>query len=296
MLVGMHVPQWGADATRNGVLAVARVADAVGLDSVWVADHVVFPLQGDTKYPYREKGVPFTPEEGFLDALSTLAVIAGATERVRIGTSILVSPMREPLQLAKTAATVDVLSGGRLVLGVGMGWWKEEYEALGVPFEARGKRFEEQLRILRALWRDGRLEHRGDFYDFGAVACEPRPIQSGGPPLLIGGLGEKAQRRAALIGDGWHGVGWKAEVFRQAFENVRRMASDAGRDPDAIKFSTSIGLHPDRDKAIQRLTEMADAGVSLAVLNLSEQTSAATCAAIERLAEEILPAVATVAG
>ena len=123
MKIGLHVPQWGPDATRSGVLSVARAVEDAGLDSVWVADHVVYPLRSQSRYPYREEGTPFAPEEGFLDAITTLGALAGATKRVLLGTSVLVLPMREPLQVAKALATLDVLSDGRVIAGVGAGWW-----------------------------------------------------------------------------------------------------------------------------------------------------------------------------
>src|SRR5207248_3184110 len=137
----------------------------------------------------------------------------GATKRIRLGTSVLVAPMREPLQLAKAVATLDVLSCGRVLLGAGAGWWKEEFAARGVDFTDRGARLGEQIGILKQLWTDVRLEHHGGFYDIGEVACEPRLIQPGGPPLLVGGMHRAARRRAALVGDGWHAIGADIDVI-----------------------------------------------------------------------------------
>src|SRR5262249_21335608 len=158
--IGVHLQTWGAFARRPAILSVARTVEDAGLDSVWVADRVVFPLRSRTQYPYGE--LLYAAEDGFLEALSTLAVVAGATSRISLGTSALVLPTRHPLLLAKSIATLDVLSEGRIVLAVGIGWWREEYEALGVPFERRGHRFEEQIRILRRLWTDGRAAHNGE--------------------------------------------------------------------------------------------------------------------------------------
>ncbi len=291
MLVGVHLPQWGSGATRDGVVTVARAAERAGLDSVWVADHVVYPLYGDSEYPYRGGGVPFEPEDGFLDAITTLAVVAGVTSRVRLGTSILVAPMREPLQLAKAVATLDVLSNGRVVLGLGAGWWKEEFDALGAEFEARGRRFDEQLAILQSLWRDGRLEHHGRFFDFDEVVCEPRPVQPGGPPLLIGGMGERAHRRAATLGDGWHAVGAKVEALDAGHATVRKLASELGRDPDSLLLSTSAGLPAEPEEAIRRLRRLSRAGVGNVVLNLPATGVPEMCAAIEVLTAQVLPEV-----
>ena len=140
MRIGVHVPQWGQSATRSGVLDVALAAEASGLDSIWVADHLVFPVESKSRYPYRPDGVPFDLADGFLEALTELAVVAGATSRIGLGTSVLVMPMRDPLTTAKVATTIDVLSVGRLQLALGAGWWREEFDALGQACEGRGGR------------------------------------------------------------------------------------------------------------------------------------------------------------
>jgi probable F420-dependent oxidoreductase len=291
MKVGVHVPQWGPDAGREGVLSVARVAEEAGLDSVWVADHVVYPLGSQTKYPYGSGETPFAPDEGFLDAFVTLAAIAGATERITLGTSVLVMPMREPLQMAKAIATLDVLSEGRVALGVGSGWWLEEFNALGAPFTARGRRMDEQLDIMRALWRDGRLSHSGEFYDFAELVCEPRPVQAAGPPVLIGGMGPAGRRRAGRSGDGWHALGSHDESLISGFADVKRAARDAGRREDELMLSTSAGLPADTERAVARLTRLKRAGVDQVVLNVPDNTAAGIRAGIERLGDSILPQV-----
>jgi probable F420-dependent oxidoreductase len=273
------------------VLSVARAAEDAGLDSVWVADHVVYPLGSRTRYPYGSGETPFGPDEGFLDAFVTLAAIAGATERITLGTSVLVVPMREPLQMAKAIATLDVLSGGRVALGIGSGWWVEEFDALGAQFEARGRRMDEQLAIMRALWRDGRLSHSGEFYDFAELVCEPRPLQAGGPPVLIGGMGPTGRRRAGRSGDGWHALGSHDETLAAGFAEVKRAAQEAGRNGERLMLSTSAGLPPDTEHAVARLVRLKRAGVDQVVLNVADNTAAGISAGIERLGESILPAV-----
>lgn len=291
MRFGVHLPQWGPDATRDGVLAVARAAEAAGLDSVWVADHVVHPHRTESVYPYRGDGVPFAPEEGFLDAFTTLALVAGATEKVRLGTSIFVLPMRGPLEVAGVVATLDVLSAGRVILGVGAGWWKEEFDALGASFAGRGKRMDEQIEIIRALWRDGTLEHHGDHYDFAELTCRPLPVQPGGPPIWIGGMGPTGWRRAARIGDDWHAVGSHPETLAAGYAEVREIAAADGRDPDEIGFSTSVGLPDDNEKAIDRFTRLGKAGVDHAVMNIRPMPIPETCERIASFGREALPAI-----
>jgi probable F420-dependent oxidoreductase len=294
MKVGVHLPQWGPDATRDGVLTVARMAEEAGLDSVWVADHVVYPQRSTSTYPYRADGPPFAALDGFLDAFTTLAAVAGATERIMLGTSVLVLPMRDPLEVAKSVATLDVLSSGRVIVGTGAGWWREEFEALGAPFAGRGKRMDEQIEILRQLWTEGVVrKHRGH-YSYDELVSRPLPIQPGGPRIMIGGMGPAARRRAAMLGDGWHCLGSHDSTLTEGFAEVTRIARQMGRPEGAVSLSTSAGLPADPARAVQRLARLRAAGVSHVVLNVAENTCAATCFAIERLGAEILPDLASV--
>lgn len=291
MRFGVHLPQWGPLATRDGVLAVARTIEECGLDSAWVADHIVYPLEGGERYPYSLEGPPFGAQDGFLEALTTLALAAGATSRISLGTSALVLPMREPLLAAKTVATLDVLSGGRTILAVGAGWWAEEFRALAVPFEGRGRRLDEGIQVLRGLWSRGSLEHRGDCFDFAEVACEPRPVQPGGPPIWIAGTGPAAWRRAALLGDGWHPLRLGPEQLAEGRAEVDRIAREERRDPAEIGLSTSVGMPSDPGRAVERLLELAKSGVGHVVLAAPGASVEERCAAIERFASDALPVV-----
>lgn len=268
MKVGVHLPQWGAGATRKGVIEAAQAAESAGFDSLWVADHIVFPMESTSRYPYRADGVPFSPDDGFLEAFTTLAVAAGVTSRVELGTSVLVMPMREPLITAKVVSTLDVLSGGRTVLAMGAGWWQEEFEALGQRFDARGRRFDEQIDILRDAWSHQSVSHDGEFYQFEELSCTPLPIQTGGPKLLIGGMGALAHRRAATLGDGWHAVGADLEVLLAGRKAIDKIAADNGRDPSEIQISTSAGLSSDPGRAADRVRSLAKGGVDHLIVNL----------------------------
>lgn len=291
MKFGVHLPQWGSLATRDGVLAVARAIEEYGLDSAWVADHVIHPVAGAERYPYGSEGPPFRPEDGFLEAFATLSLVAGATSRIALGTSALVLPMREPLLTAKSVATLDVLSGGRTILAVGGGWWREEFDALGAPFAGRARRFDESIRIMRALWSQGSLEHRGDAFSFGEVVCEPRPLQPGGPPVWVAGTGAAARRRAAMLGDGWHPIGLRAQQLAEGRTEIGELARAGGRDPSEIGLSTVAGVPSEPERAVQRLLGLAGGGVTHVVLAVRGDSIAERCAAIERLATDVLPAV-----
>ena len=187
---------------------VARRAETLGFESVWVPEHLVFPTEIRSRYPYSPDGVPpVRPEWPHLDPLMILMHVASVTTHLRLGTNIYLLPLRHPLVTARLAVSLDVLSGGRLTLGVGIGWLKEEFEAVGIEFASRGARTRECVRALRALWTMPQPEFHGRFFSFGPVYFEPKPIQKPHPPLVFGGETPRALERAAAVGDGWYGVG-----------------------------------------------------------------------------------------
>lgn len=248
--IGVSVPTVGPFSTREHVLTAARYADALGFDVVWATDHVVLPFDRKSPYPYPEGGVPqavYSAGVDWLDPVASLAVIAGATERVRLGTSVIVLPYRNPLVLANETATLDRLSGGRLALGVGAGWIAEEFAALGVPFSERGPRTDESIAVLRHLWTAERADFHGRFWSFADVAIGTRPAQQQGPPILVGGNGDPALRRAGRLGDGWHGMDVLLEQAGPKVAAIRRHAEEAGRDPDALTPTVRRAAVPDMD-------------------------------------------------
>jgi probable F420-dependent oxidoreductase len=288
---GIHLPQWGAGASREGVLDVARSVEASGLDSVWVGDHVVVPAEYSSVYPYRTAGTPFEPEDGFLDALTVLAAVAGATERVQIGTSVLVAPLRHPLALAKTVATLDILSNGRVILGVGSGWLREEFDALNVDFESRGKQYDECVQILKMLWRSGRASFAGKHFNFEEVYCEPRPVQPQGPPVWMGGTSRVALKRVGHIGDGWIAVGSRPDQISAGKKILDQCALDASRDEQEISIAVSSGISDDDERAIERLLILQAAGVDHVILSVFSQSPLELCRLVERFASKIKPVV-----
>jgi len=294
MRLGVHLPQWGPAADRRGVLRVARAAEASGLDSVWVADHIVFPTRSASSYPYRKGGVPFRAEDAFLEALTTLAVVAGATERVDLGTSVLVLPMREPLLVAKSIATLDVLSGGRTSIAIGAGWWEEEFAAVGAPFAGRGLRLDAQLEVLRSAWSTGTVARAAEPFRTGEVACLPRPVRPGGPTLWSGGSGRAAFRRAVTLTDGWHGVGSRVAAIEAARDALAEAARVAGRS-GPVPLSTSAGLGRSTAETTERLSALRDAGVAQVVLNIGDKDTPVdeVCRTIEQLGHEVRPLLTT---
>lgn len=194
-LLGLS-PRWYAE--------VAQSAEELGFDSIWVQEHVVFPAQMPNTYPYSDDGNPgITARTPLIDPWVALTTIANATQSIRLASNVYVLPLRSPFVTARAAVTLDRLSGGRLSLGVGVGWLQQEYEAMGVDWTSRGRRMDEIIEIMRRLWSEDTIAHEGELFRFEPVCFEPKPLQKPGIPLLIGGESPPAMRRAARSGDGW---------------------------------------------------------------------------------------------
>ena len=220
--------------------AVAKRAEELGFESVWVPEHLVLPTRFASRYPYSEDGLPpVEPSAPMLDPLILLTHIAAATSRIRLGTNIYILPLRHPLVTARIAMSLDVLSGGRLSLGIGVGWLEEEFRAAGIDFRTRGERTRECVLALKALWTQAEPEFHGRFFDFGPVKFEPKPVQAPHPPILFGGETETALRRAAALGDGWHGVAHDPASAVQRVARLRALLAEAGREGDP--FEVTVG-------------------------------------------------------
>jgi probable F420-dependent oxidoreductase len=219
-----------------GAARLARLAEAAGFDSIFAVDHVVLPDAYDSTYPYAAGGrLPGTQFSAMPDPLIWMAFAAAATTRLRLMTGVIILPLRNPLVLAKQVATLDHMSGGRIELGIGVGWLKEEFEALGVPFAARGRRANDYVAAMRALWRDESASHAGEFVRFESVSCSPRPVARA-VPIIVGGHSEAAARRAGRLGDGFFpSIGAQVDTM-PLLEVARRAAEAAGRDPAAIEM------------------------------------------------------------
>jgi probable F420-dependent oxidoreductase len=231
--MGFSVPTSGSWATPTNQIEVARRAEELGYASLWTFQRLAYPVAPDERDAARWRPV----YRSVHDPLMTLAFLAAHTTRIRLGTAVLNMPFTSPILLAKQTATLDVLSGGRLDVGLGLGWAREEYAATGAPFDRRGARAEEFLGCLRALWTEDVVDFRGTFHTVTGVHVDPKPQQRPHPPLLLGGGAEAALRRVGRLADGWISAsGQDLASMRAAIDVVREAAADAGRDPGALRF------------------------------------------------------------
>ncbi len=246
MEFGLSLPGRGPLARPDVVLKIAAKAEALGYASLFVTDHIVLPVStAASVYPYAPSGqFPGGSQQDYLEPLTLLSHLAHATRKVRLGTSVLVVPYRNPLAAAKRLATIDVLSSGRVILGAGVGWLREEFEALAAPaFEDRGRVTDEYLSLMRAVWTTDPVSFTGRYYKVAAVHALPKPVQRGGIPIWVGGHTDRALSRAGRLGDGWHPIGLRPparllpDEYAAKVKQIHAHAQAAGRDPKAITLS-----------------------------------------------------------
>ena len=248
MKFGIHLPQFGRASGPQSVTKAAQHAEALGYDDIWVSDHLAIPARA-----------PYPPTAYIHEPFVTLTWAAAATERVGIGMSVLVAPMRHPLELAKMFGSLDIMSGGRLVVGAGVGWLEEEFDALGVPFRERGKRTDDTIRIMRACWTEDPVTLDGDavparFREMRALPRPERPV-----PIWIGGMSDPAIKRAIETGDGWHGSRQTPEDIAPIVVRLRE-----ARPEESFTISTRLawdGLEDDRDEMRRQVAGFRELGV-----------------------------------
>ena len=244
---------------------IARRAEAVGFESIWMPEHLVFPAEMPATYPYSDSGrPPVYPGSPLYDPWVTLSFVAASTERIRLGTHVYILPLRQPLVTARAVTTLDVLSGGRAILGAGVGWLAEEFYFVGESFRNRGKRTDEIIGLLRELWTEKVVQHAGPFYELGPLRFEPKPVQKPHPPIEIGGTSDAAVRRAARLGDGWLATGaLELEELAARVREIEAVRREAGRAelPFEISMGNRLQLDPD---SVQRYAEV---GVTRLMLN-----------------------------
>ena len=289
MEFGCHLPVYGPAATREVLLPFARRMEALGYDSLWASDHIVIPYAIASRYPYSATGdFPLPPATNFLEPLTALALVAGATERIRLGTTVLVLPHRHPVLTAKILATLDHLAPGRVILGAGVGWMREEIEMFGVPYARRGAWSDEAIRVMRACWAGEHVEHRGEFWRFSPFASLPRPAR-GKVPIWIGGHTERALRRVAELGDGWHAAFPSAEKMKAGMQALEAACRRAGRETKSLTISARVGLpaKQEADALLREIRGLAELGVSHVILESRARDLADLTQIYERFAKDV---------
>lgn len=245
MKIGIRIPAAGPHASLASIVTTARWAESLGYHSVWVSDHVAMPAHVRSAYPYDPAGRwPYPADTPWLDPLLALSVAASVAPSVALGTSVLVAPLRHPVHLAKQVASLDFLSGGRVILGLGAGWMAEEFALLGVPFERRGARTAEMVALMRALWTGDPVDFAGAFYQVQGFRMQPRPAQAR-VPVVFGGHSEHALRRVVACGDGWHPTQLDLDQLARCLDRLRQLAAAHGRDFDELSVIARPGAsHP----------------------------------------------------
>ena len=288
------------DALVN--LELAQKAEMLGFDSIWISDHVVLP----TKYQGRFSEILYDP-------FVLLASIAAKTKKILLGTSVLILPYRNPIVVAKMVSTIDVLSDGRVVLGVGPGWMEEEFDVLGIPFNERGQRTDEYINIFKDLWEKDEPKFEGEFYSFSKMKFYPKPIQKPHPPIWIGGISKKAIGRAVELGNGWHPVWLSPHQMEKKIRYLRRVAKEKGRNLDNFILSIrnrlrilktpevkktdisewrgeyTFSFHGTTEEIIHKIRQFESIGVSHIIFDLDVENNKEMFNTLEQFADDIIP-------
>ena len=269
MKIGIFGINTGACAEPQTAAKVAVAAEQIGVESLWTAEHVVLPDP-------REAPSPADPETPFLHPSTLLAYIANVTDEIKLGTGITLIAQRNPVVLAKEMGSLDVISSGRLLLGIGAGYLHQEFSALGVDFSSRGAKTDESIEIIRTLWNKANPEYQGKFIQFKNIQAQPRPLQAGGPPIIIGGTSPAALRRTVTHGNGWYGFALDVETTKSVLENLEIAKSRYERDPNLGPLSISI-TPPSRPSKTM-MEDYAAIGVEryIPILASSDETTSLT--------------------
>jgi probable F420-dependent oxidoreductase len=314
MRIGFSLPLSGPLASPGIMARLALEAEAIGYDYIAISDHIVEPIDIHARYPYSDTGeFPQASRGARHEQLTAIAYLAAKTSRIRFLTSVMVVPHRPAILTAKILSTIDVLSGGRLIVGVGAGWLKEEFQALGAPpFGERGKVTDEYILAFRELWTSDEPRFEGRFVKFADVIFAPKPVQKPHPPLWVGGESGSAMRRAARIGDGWYPIGTNPQQplntlarYRAAVERLRKLTEEAGRDPASVALTYRVHRHGERVSAraddgerhlfsgstgdiIEDLRTMRGLGVVAVDFGFDAATADAAVAAIRHFHDEVI--------
>ena len=301
-------PAVTAEAQAEDVQRLAPVVEEADYDSVWVSDRTVFPADLATRYPDMYGPGLSNPEaQNVLEALTTLSYLAGSTSRVRLGISVLVLPFRNPVLNAKMITTLDVLSGGRVIFGTGVGWMAEEFEAMGAPYEHRGAQTDEHIELFKALCTQDVAEYDGEHFRTSGMTFFPRPVQKPHPPIWVGGNTNAALRRAAKYGDAWHGIRLTPEELSGKRRRLSEYCASEGKNPEAVQITLRATVQlgqpqpsPDGGRVlltgsvsdiVDDLKRYDEAGLEYLVLSVAASDTESTVEAVNRFAAEVAPKI-----
>ena len=309
---GCSLPTRGPMSSPSTLRSLAQRAEDLGFDSVWVSDHIILPRQVESFYPYAADGVAtFRPDDTYYEPLAALNFLAGCTQKVKLGTHVLILPYRNPVLTAKILATLDVLSEGRVILGAGVGWMEEEFQALGLnTFHERGAVTDEYIELYKELWTKDEPVFDGKYYQLSGSGFQPKPVQKPHPPIWIGGHTGPAIRRAAKYGDGWMPIGLRPPAILEPEElggkiaQLRKFTVRAGRPEDAVSitFSTDVifdkSAGPSRRMMVGRAEQIAadlrqyqDLGVQNFIFSFPGQGAAELQESMEQFSREVMPLI-----
>ncbi|MFN8634009.1 MAG: TIGR03619 family F420-dependent LLM class oxidoreductase [Chloroflexota bacterium] len=297
MEIGCHLPIQGECANRDALLTFCREAEARKIDSLWISDHVVFPRSETGEHPGGP--FPFPSDMPYLEGVTVLAAVASVTEHAKLGASVFILGHRHPVVMAKMLSTIDVLSNGRLICGVGVGWWEEELTLLGVPYRQRGAQADEMLHVFKALWTQDHPRFEGRFYKLPDVGFAPKPIQKPHPPIVVGGDSPGAFKRTVTLADGWHATAKTPEEAKFALDKLRAAADAHGRDFDSIALSIRFNVkaapgsvRERKQEIVDRLGAYRELGFTEVLLDFRRDTLDEMLDDLDAVATEVRPALA----
>jgi probable F420-dependent oxidoreductase len=290
MKFGLRLPGAGPYAGPEAISAFARKAEELGFDSLWMTDHIALPVDIESKYPYREDGKFFwPPETPYYDTILTLAWAAAATQRIRVGTSVLIASWHQPVNTAKALATLDNLNGGRTICAIGAGWMKEQFEILGAPFSQRGARTTEYMRLLRHLWTEDVIDFNGEYFQYSGFKFYPKPISKPSIPLWCGGKSTGVLKRVAAVADGWHPLYIGPDELETKLTELSGYLAENGRSLADISLSARPVTQATLDKStIERYNDL---GVTLLIADTSfeHDTLQGVLDEVSKLADQLMP-------
>jgi probable F420-dependent oxidoreductase len=301
MKFGFSLVVRGNDATPDAFAQIAERAEALDIDSLWCSAHIILPPQVKSGYVL----IPGRKHPDYWEPFTVLSFLAGLTRKVTLGTSVVIVPMHNPIELAKQVAEVDQLSGGRFVFGIGVGWFEEEFEVLGQDFHNRGARTDEAMALMKALWSDDPVSFEGRHYSVDRACFSPKPLQKPSPPIWVAGGSKVALKRAARIADAWHPVRPTFEYLHDARAELDRYLGEVGREPGSVEIAVKLPLifqdgPPGADQPptqgrpsdiVDAIERYREAGASHLVLDFVPESLATALDTMERFAQEVRPAL-----